>query len=94
MEKIGQIISKKPPRRKTVLDGKTVFYIFSKVIQEEFGKRGAANLQPDFYKNGKIFVKTKSSNWANELWLNRGKIIREINKELGLEEVKEIKLSK
>ena len=92
MKKIGQIIKNKNPRRKTVLDGKTVFYIFTKVIQEEFGKRGVANLRPDFYKNGKIFVKTESSNWASELWLNRVKIIREINKELGMEEVKEIKM--
>lgn len=94
MKKIGQIIKNKNPFGKTVLDEKTVFYIFAKVIQEEFGKQGNANLSPDFYKNGKIFVKTESSNWANELWLNRQKIIREINKELGTEEVKEIKLSK
>jgi len=93
MKRIGQFFKNKG-FKKTVLDEKTVFYIFSKVIQEEFGKRGAANLRPDFYKNGKIFVKTESSNWASELWLNRGKIIRGINKELGTEEVKEIKLSK
>lgn len=92
MKKLGLFLKNKNLQQKTVLDGQTVFYVFRKVIQEEFGKQGASNLQPDYYAKGKLFIKTESSNWASELWMNRNKIIRGINKELGAEEVLEIKM--
>ncbi len=73
------------------LDEKTVFYIFEKIIKREYGKMGEVNIRPRFYKKGKIFIETGSSNWANEIWLNRQSLVKKINQELGSDEIKEIK---
>jgi hypothetical protein len=78
--------------QKMVLDDKTVFFIFKKVIQEEFGNLGVENFQPDYFDGHKIFIKCFSSNWASELWLNKNKIMRKINKELGENVIEEIKV--
>ncbi|GBE16967.1 hypothetical protein BMS3Abin15_00791 [bacterium BMS3Abin15] len=93
MKKINQLLKHKE-FRKTVLDEKTVFYIFKKIIKHEYGKKGEENLVPDFYKNGKLFIKTQSSNWASEAWVNRQDIIKKINQELNTKEVKGIKIIK
>lgn len=77
--------------KKVALDDKTVFYVFKKVMQTEFGNIGAANFQPDYFDGKKIFIKCPSSNWASELWLNKNKIVRLINKELGENVIEEIK---
>ena len=78
--------------KKAALDDQTVFFVFKKVIKEEFGNVGAANFQPDYFDGHKIFIKCQSSNWASELWLNRGKIIRQLNQELGGEAIRDIKI--
>ncbi len=93
MKKINQFLKHKDFKR-TVLDEKTVFYIFKKVVKNEYGKKGEENLRPDFYKSGKLFIKTRSSNWASEAWVNRQDIIKKMNQELSAEEVKEIKIIK
>lgn len=72
------------------LDDKTIFYVFRKVIKEEFGNVGAAKLVPDFYKHKTIFVKSESSAWASELWLNKDRVVRQMNKELGEGSVEKI----
>lgn len=74
------------------MDDKTVFYIFRKIIQEEFGKVGTEKLIPDYFSRQTLFVKSESSNWKSELWLNKEKIIRKINAELGAGAVEKIKI--
>ncbi|HRZ94952.1 MAG TPA: DciA family protein [Candidatus Moranbacteria bacterium] len=71
---------------------KDVFYVFSRVIKEEYGNYGAEKLRADFFKNRTVFVKSESPTFASELWINRQKIIRKMNEELGEGAVKEIKL--
>ena len=71
---------------------KDIFCVFSRVIKEEYGNMGEAQFKADFFKNKTIFIKSASSVWASELWMNKNKIIRKINKELGDEGVKEIKM--
>lgn len=93
MKKINQLLKHKD-FKKTALDEKTVFYIFKKIVKYEYGKKGAENLKPDFYKSGKLFIKAQSSNWASEAWINRQNIIKKINQELDMEEIKEIKIIK
>lgn len=74
------------------MDDKTVFYVFGKIIKNEYGKKGEENLKPDFFKNGKLFIKTNNSSWANELWINREEIKEKLNSELKADDVKEIKI--
>ncbi len=76
------------------LDEKTIFFIFSKVVEKEYGRVGKRSWQPSFYKNGKIFIKAANSNWASELWLCREDLKNKVNEELGKDEIKEIKLSR
>jgi len=73
-------------------DDKDVFFVFQRIIREEYGNYGAEKLKADFFKNRTVFVKSESSNFASELWTNRQKIIRKMNEELGEGAVKEIKL--
>lgn len=95
MKSLKNLLSKKLPERmankKAVLDDKTVFFVFKKVIQEEFGNLGIESFQADYFSGKTIFIKCKSSNWASELWLNKNKIIRKINKELGESIITDIK---
>lgn len=81
----------KAPRQATFTE-KDIFCVFKKVIQEEFGNVGAANLKPDYFGKNILHVKSESSAWASELWLNKNLILRKLKKELGGEAVKEIKL--
>ena len=76
----------------TQIDDKTVFFVFYKVIQEEFGSVGRGNLEADYFANKKLFIKSKSSAWASHLWLEKERIVRKINEELGGEYVGEIKM--
>ena len=92
MQSIKKILNRKKSKTKTALDDQTVFHVFKKVIKEEFGNLGEAKFIPDYFSNQKIFIKSKSSAWASELWLNRDKIIRKINETLGENGVKEIKI--
>jgi len=91
MKLLKNFLAGKNFNKKTDLDEKTVFYIFEKIIKREYGRMGGENIQPRFYKKGKIFIKTQSSNWANEIWLNRQSLVKKINRELGSDEIKEIK---
>lgn len=92
MKTFKNLLSEKRNQKKTVLDDKTVFYIFKKIIQAEFGNIGSHKFIPDYFSNKILFIKSESSAWKAELWLNRNKIIRKINQEIGQEEIKEIKI--
>ncbi len=83
MKLLKDYLEKKNIRQVQNLDDKTVFYVFKKIIKEEFGNVGVEKLIPDFYKNRTIFVKSDSSAWASELWLNKNRVVRQMNKELG-----------
>jgi len=91
MKSLQSLLVKRKIEKKTELDDKTVFYVFKKIIKEEFGNIGIEKLQPDYYSAGKLFIKSESSAWLSELWMNKEKIIRKINQEIGQEEIKDIK---
>lgn len=93
MKKIGILIKQKEKGPKLSLDDKTVFFLFGKIIKEEYGSQGSKNLKPNFFKNGKIFVKSESSIFASELLLNKNEIIRKINQEIGNKEIQDIKVN-
>ncbi|EKD46723.1 MAG: hypothetical protein ACD_67C00098G0001 [uncultured bacterium] len=87
MKTLGSFLNKKTLVRQTVVDEKSVFYVFSLVIKQEYGIRGAENITPVFFKDKKIFIKAEGSTWASEIWLNRAQIVRKVNEQLGGEEI-------
>lgn len=91
MKSLSDLLKKKNIAPKN-LDDQTVFFVFRKVIKEEFGNAGIEKFRPDFFGRGVLSVKAESSVWANELWMNKGKILRMINKELGGEGVNKLKV--
>lgn len=95
MKSLKQLLNKKNPAgkiKKAPLDNETIFFIFKKIIKEDFGQIGAAKFMPDYFTSKTLFIKSTSSTWSSELWLNRQRIIRKINVELGEEFIKEIKI--
>jgi predicted nucleic acid-binding Zn ribbon protein len=75
-----------------VLDDQTIFYMFKKMIAQEYGSRGEHNIEARYYKNKKLFVAAKSSLWMSELQLNRKHFIDKMNQQLGTEAIQEIKV--
>jgi len=90
MKAIRDLLVKKKAASTTLSD-QDIFYIFRKIIKEEYGNVGAEKIQPDFYKNGIIFARSESSVWSAEVFSNRSFILRKMNDELGERVVREIK---
>lgn len=76
------------------IDEKTIFHIAKRVIIEEYGKRGGENVIPVLYKDKKLFLSPRSSLWASEMMLERAYLCKQINKMIGAEVVKEIKVTR
>jgi len=93
MKKIGLFISNKMQQKKVALSDKEIFYLFERIIKREYGNQGSKNLKPNFFKNKKLFIRSESSIFANELLLNKKSIIQKINQEIGSEEIKDIKVN-
>jgi hypothetical protein len=77
---------------KVVLDDQTVFYIFKKIVSQEYGTRGECYIQARYYKNKKLIVAAKNSLWMNELQMSRTHFIDLMNKELGAGSIIDIKV--
>ena len=84
--------SSRKTEKKTSVDEKSVFFVFKKVIQKEFGETGLGKIVPDYFSNKTLIIKSKSSAWAAELWTNREKIIKALNKDLGEGSVDKIRI--
>jgi hypothetical protein len=93
VKKIGQLLNQKDLNKKKALDEKAIFYVFTKTIKELYGDKGIENIKPFLYKEGKVFIKSPSSNWINEIWLNKEEILEKINSQIGAEEIIDIKIS-
>ena len=88
LQKKKTAVSQKLPKQE--LDEKTVFYLWQKVVEREYGKQGVNNIRFGFYKNRILFLKIASSNWRNEIWLQKDFLREELNKKIGEKEVKKI----
>lgn len=75
-----------------ILDDKTVFFLFRKIIREEYGMRGEAELIPTIFFDGILSVWAKSPLYSSELWMRREAIMSRMNVVLEREGVKEIRL--
>jgi len=92
MKALGDILSQRRVQKKLVLDDKTVFFVFKKIIEVEFGQLGKQKFTPDYFAKRILFVKAQNSAWSAELWTNKARIIQKINEELGEEAVENIKM--
>ena len=93
MKDLKQLLKYKKVGVHTPLDEKSVFYVFQTVIKDEYGKQGIENIKPVYYKDNRIFVKAVGSAWASEIWLKRSEIVKLVNKQLGVDEIKDISMS-
>jgi predicted nucleic acid-binding Zn ribbon protein len=92
MKALGDILSGRRLQKKQILDDKTVFFVFKKVIEEEFGQIGKSKFTPDYFAKKILFIKAQNSAWSAELWTNKARIIKKINEELGEDGVENIKM--
>jgi len=94
MKVLGKFLKYRKIKSSCKLDQETVFYLFKKIVKVKYGEIGSLNIEPVFYKEGKIFVRAGNSNWANEVWLNKKLLVEEVNRKIGDEEIKDIKIKK
>lgn len=93
MKKISNYFQDKiSVQKKIIYDDKTIFFIFSKIIREEYGRRGLCEFTPHLYRYNLIYIHAKRSSWAHELFTNKDNIIKKINKELKSEEIRGLKI--
>ena len=78
--------------RSAALDDKTIFFLFRKIVKEEYGSRGANELTPTAFAEGVLSIKASSPLYSNELWIRRETLIDRMNRELGTSAVKEVQL--
>jgi Dna[CI] antecedent, DciA len=80
MRNLEELLAKKKTLKKPKdLDEKTVFFVFLKVIQEFYGTRGEESVRPVRFYQGKLYLKPESSLWANEVFLQKEKLIQNAN---------------
>ncbi len=94
MRSLISILGEKKSCKPKELDDKTVFFLFSGVLEREYGKRGLANIQPVFYKSGRLFLRAEQSIWANEVLMQKENLLSQLNDIIGNKEVVDIKISK
>ncbi len=82
-------------REERVLDDKTVFFAFEKVVQEWYGTKGKENIFPEEWApDGTLSVRVRSSLWLNEFLLEKERLLEKINSFLGSPAVKRIVLKR
>lgn len=93
MRSLKECIGKRNGRTTgTPLDDKTVFFMFRKVIKEEYGARGVAELEPIAFLEGVLSVKSHNPLYSGELWIHREQIITRMNSALEQEAIQELRL--
>jgi hypothetical protein len=93
MRKIGSFLDKKRFSKKINVDEKSVFYVFNLVIKEEYGRQGAENIRPVFFRDKNIFIKVTEPTWISEIGLRKKDIVKKINTQLGGEEIFDLVMS-
>jgi hypothetical protein len=100
MKSLGKFLVSKyrqdaAPRKGKVkpVDEKTVFFLATKIIEEEYGKKGIASVVPRHFDGSKLFLSGKSSLWVEEVVAFRKEFLRRLNEMTGTDAVKEIKVS-
>lgn len=80
------------PAQVTSIDDKTVFFLFRKLIREEYGTRGVAELEPVTFTDSVLSIKANNPLYSSELWIRREAILGKMNAALEQEAVRELRL--
>ncbi len=91
MKSFKQLLKNQVAKPKRV-DDQVIFDLSRLVLAEEFGNIGRNKIKPSFFKEGRLFLETESSAWAQEIWLQKEILKKKINNKIGENVVKEIKL--
>jgi predicted nucleic acid-binding Zn ribbon protein len=78
--------------KKIILDKETVLFIFKEVVQENFGIIGLKRLLPNCFSDGVLFVQVQNLNWVAEFEANKMEIIQKMNRKIGTDFIKEIRI--
>lgn len=94
MRSLGAFLDKKYTisQPKSVIDEKSVLFLVGKFFGEEYGKRGASQLLPTYFRDGRLGILAKSSLWASEARNDADRIRASINRTLGSEVITEIRI--
>lgn len=82
MKSLHHIFDQNRKKNKQI-DEKTIFHVFSQIILQEYGVRGQRGIIPSFYKEKILFIHFTQSLWAQEVWMNRAHIIKQLNDRIG-----------
>lgn len=96
MRAFKDLVSKTATRsvKGKILDDKTVFFAFERVVVEWYGIKGKENIFPEEWKEGSLFIRVRSSLWLNELLMEKEKLIKTVNNFLGTDQIKNISLKR
>ncbi len=86
-----QLQSKSKPN--TQLDEQTVFFVFKKIFKELYGLKGEENIEPLKVAGRILYLKPRTSLWANEILLQKQDLIRRTNDTLEQEYIIDIILT-
>jgi hypothetical protein len=88
MQNLGRFLgdSLKALELETRLKEQTALLVWDEVV----GKQVSGAAQPEFIRDGRLFVTTKSAVWANELTFYKADMVSRLNKRIGAKVVKEI----
>lgn len=94
MRSLGTFLDKKytPSKQKPMIDEKSVLFLVGKFLEEEYGKRGSAQLIPKYFQEGRLGILAKSSLWATEARNDTKRICSSINNTLGGDVITEIRI--
>lgn len=85
--------SKVPTLPKGEVDEKTIFFLFNRIIEEQYGKRGCSVIHPSRYQDRVLSLKVASPLWANELSVQELVLRKRLNEALDEEVVQAIRVS-
>lgn len=93
MKHITGVLERKKSQKNRYADEKTIFYVFSEIIAEEYGAQGQKYILPQHYKGKTLFLSFLKSAWAQEVWLQRDTLAKKLNSRLGFTAVHQIKVT-
>lgn len=95
MRSLNEFIRKRSSTSQvTPVDDKTVFFLFRKIVREEYGLRGGLELEPVEFREGVLSVKANNPLYASELWMRKEALLSHMNQSLEQEVVKELRLAR
>ena len=94
MRNIKDLFQEKGKQQTTLtrntVDDKSVLFLFRKIFGELYGVKGQENIIPVQIQNKKLFLKPRTSLWANEVLLEKDMLIKKLNEALEQEYIEDI----